>query len=185
MAASFSAITQYPDHHFLYEIFTIPWKHIVTRPTWTNVAGTFEHTFEHTLNDLRTEPQDFTLSQGGVGTTRFQKSRRWQSECYARVHSPQAFVLENTRADSIWPEAWMKLPEKQKKRDCQMEKESTQLHEDKREASTQCPPRTGIISEPTLNVTIHEVALFNACVVKYVCPGTCTDTPGFYLLREA
>ena len=28
-----SAITQYPDHHFLCEIFTIPRKHIVTRPT--------------------------------------------------------------------------------------------------------------------------------------------------------
>ena len=114
MAASFSAITQYPDHHFLCEIFTTPWKHIVTRPTWTNVAGRFEHTFEHTLNDLRTESQDVTLSQGGVGTTRFQILRRWQSERYTRVHGPQAFVLENTRADSIWPEAWMKLPEKQK-----------------------------------------------------------------------
>ena len=96
------------------EIFTIPWKHTVTRQTWTYVVGTFEHTFEHTMNDLRTESKDVTLSQGGVGTTKFQILRRWQSERHTRLHGPQAFVLENTRADSIWPEAWMKLPEKRK-----------------------------------------------------------------------
>ena len=117
MAASFSAIMRYPRSSLSVtgdELFTIPGKHIVTRPTWTNVAGTFEHTFEHTLNDLRAEPQDATLSQGGVGTTRFQILRRWQSERYTRVHGPLAFVLETTRPDSIWPEAWTKLPEKQK-----------------------------------------------------------------------
>ena len=86
----------------------------MTRQTWTYVAGTFEHTFEHTLNNLRTESQDVTLSQGGVGTTKFQILRRWQSERYTWVHGPQAIVLETTRADSIWPEAWMKLSEKQK-----------------------------------------------------------------------
>ena len=80
MAASFSAITRYPDPPFLSQgmkFFTIPWKHTVTRQTWTYVAGTFEHTFEHTMNDLRTEPQDVTLSQGGVGTTNLQIMRRW------------------------------------------------------------------------------------------------------------
>ena len=50
---------------------------------------------------------------------------------------------------------------------------------DKREASTQCPPRTGITSEPTLNVTLHEVAFFHALCCEFFCPGTCTDAPGF------
>ena len=68
-----------------------------------------------------------------------------------------------------------------------MEKENTQLHEARTKERHLRSAHRGQGLFPSQLSTLQYMKLYFSmpCVVINFCPGTCTDTPGFHLLREA